>query len=59
MSKYNKVTQEVVEQLKKIVGESNVIADAEGLDRYKTDEETDPRFYSSALKAAQCPHTRQ
>ena len=44
MAKYNPVTPELLEELKKVVGASNVKTDAETLDRFKTDEETDPRL---------------
>ncbi|MBQ9256952.1 MAG: FAD-binding oxidoreductase, partial [Acidaminococcaceae bacterium] len=44
MSKYNPVTPELLEELKKVVGEANVKTDGETLDRFKTDEETDPRL---------------
>ena len=44
MSKYNPVTPEVLEELKKIVGEKNVKTDEETLEHYKTDEETDPKL---------------
>ena len=44
MAKYNPVTPELLEELKKVVGVANVKTDAETLDRFKTDEETDPRL---------------
>ncbi len=44
MAKYNPVTPELLEELKKVVGAANVKTDAETLDRFKTDEETDPRL---------------
>ena len=44
MSKYNPVTPEVLEELKKIAGEKNVRTDEETLEHYKTDEETDPKL---------------
>ena len=44
MSKYNPVTPELLEELEKVVGAANVKTDAETLDRFKTDEETDPRL---------------
>ena len=44
MAKYNPVTPELLEELKKVVGGANVKTDAETLDRFKTDEETDPRL---------------
>lgn len=45
MSNYNRVTEEVIEALKKAVGAENVKYDAEILDKYKTDEETDPHYH--------------
>ena len=44
MDKYNPVTPELLEELVKVVGADNVKTDAETLDRFKTDEETDPRL---------------
>ena len=45
MSTYNKVTPEVIAALQKVVGAENVKTDQETLDRYKTDEETDPSLF--------------
>ncbi len=45
MSTYNKVTPELLEELRRAVGDANVHADAETLDKYKTDEETDPHYH--------------
>ena len=45
MKKYNPVNQEVIEALKAVVGAEHVFADAEQLEKYKTDEETDPRYF--------------
>jgi glycolate oxidase len=45
MSTYNKVTPEVIAALQKVVGAENVKTDPETLDRYKTDEETDPSLF--------------
>jgi glycolate oxidase len=45
VSKYNKVTEEVIEELKKVVGDEFVYTDSEKLDNYKTDEETDPKLF--------------
>jgi len=42
---YNPVNDEVVEALRAAVGAGNVFTDPESLDKYKTDEETDPRFF--------------
>ena len=44
MDKYNPVTPELLEELAKVVGAANVKTDADTLDRFKTDEETDPRL---------------
>ena len=45
MSTYNPVTEEVLEALRAALGAENVKVDEETLDRYKTDEETDPRYH--------------
>ena len=45
MSTYNPVTEEVLEALRFALGAENVKIDEETLDRYKTDEETDPRYH--------------
>lgn len=45
MSTYNPVTEEVLEALRFALGAENVKVDEETLDRYKTDEETDPRYH--------------
>ena len=45
MSTYNPVTEEVLETLREALGAENVKVDEETLDRYKTDEETDPRYH--------------
>ena len=45
MSTYNPVTEEVLEALRDALGAENVKIDEETLDRYKTDEETDPRYH--------------
>lgn len=45
MSDYNKVTPEFIEKLKEIIGAKNVILDKEKLDIYKTDEETNPKYF--------------
>ena len=45
MTQYNPVTEEVLEALRAALGEENVKVDEETLDRYKTDEETDPRYH--------------
>lgn len=45
MTKYNPVTEEVINALKEAVGAENVKVDAETLERYKTDEETDPHYH--------------
>ena len=43
--KYNKVSAEMLDELKKVLGEAYVFTDEATLDRYKTDEEMDPRFF--------------
>lgn len=45
MEKYNPVTPEIIARLKEIAGEKNVITDPDGLETYKTDQETDPRLF--------------
>ena len=45
MYKYNPVTEEVLLVLREALGAENVKVDEETLDRYKTDEETDPRYH--------------
>jgi len=45
MYKYNPVTEEVLLALREALGAENVKVDEETLDRYKTDEETDPRYH--------------
>lgn len=42
---YNKVTAEVLEELRKIVGEKYVATDKDKLEMYKTDEEGNPHFH--------------
>lgn len=42
---YNKVTPEFVKELESVLGERYVRLDEETLERYKTDEETDARFF--------------
>ena len=44
MGKYHPVTEELVKELKAALGTDNVKIDPDTLDRFKTDEETDPRF---------------
>lgn len=39
---YRKVDKKFIEGLEDIVGKENVLTDAESLEQYKTDEETDP-----------------
>ncbi len=53
MRKYNPVNQEVIEALKAVVGAEHVFADAERLEKYKTDEETDPRFFHTPEAAVE------
>jgi len=45
MSTYNPVTEDVLVALREALGAENVKIDEEILDRYKTDEETDPRYH--------------
>ncbi|MBQ7883427.1 MAG: FAD-binding oxidoreductase [Phascolarctobacterium sp.] len=45
MTTYNPVTEEVLEALRAVLGAENVKVDEDTLDRYKTDEETDPRYH--------------
>ncbi len=45
MTAYNPVTEEVLNALREVLGAENVKIDEETLDRYKTDEETDPRYH--------------
>ena len=45
MSTYNPVTEEVLNALREALGAENVKIDEETLNRYKTDEETDPRYH--------------
>ncbi|MBC7322994.1 MAG: FAD-binding oxidoreductase, partial [Acetomicrobium sp.] len=42
--KYNKVTPEIIEDLKKIVGERNVICDPESLEAYSHDEVAEKEY---------------
>ena len=45
MMNYKPVTEEVLEALRKAVGAEYVMTDPETLDKYKTDEETDPHYH--------------
>lgn len=45
MTTYTKISPEIVEKLKNIVGEKNITTDPEVLDKYKTDEETDATHF--------------
>lgn len=45
MKTYNAVSEEMLAELKAVLGEEYVITDAEKLDGYKTDEEYDPRRF--------------
>ena len=45
MSHYNPVTEAVLEKLRAIVGAEFVRTDEEALEKYKTDEETDERYF--------------
>lgn len=44
MSQYNLVSDELIQELKIVLGAENVKTDPDTLDRFKTDEETDLRF---------------
>lgn len=46
MNKYANITPEIVKALTNIVGEKNISLDPEVLDKYKTDEETNPAFFA-------------
>lgn len=45
MTKYNPVTEEVLEELRAALGAEYVKNDPETLERYKTDEEPDPHYH--------------
>ena len=45
MSQFNPVTLELIEKLKKVIGEKNVQTDPSILDAYKTDEEGNPVWF--------------
>ncbi len=45
MQTYNRVSEAMLEELRAVLGAENVITDAEKLDKYKTDEEYDPRRF--------------
>lgn len=45
MKQYNKLTSSIIDELKNIVGEKNVIVDEEKLIPYEKDEAEDPYFY--------------
>ena len=49
MSKYEPVSAEVVAALQTALGAEYVRTDAETLEKYKTDEETDHRQYLAGL----------
>ena len=42
---YSKVTESDITELKNIVGQEHVFTDSETLDKYKTDEETNPNYF--------------
>ena len=46
MAVYNKISQDFLAELEKISGKNYMHTDKEKLDLYKTDEETDERYYS-------------
>lgn len=58
MKKYNKVTPAIVTELRALLGEKNVIVDAEKLITYSQDEVTDPR-YQHMPEAAVFPETKE
>ena len=43
--KYNPLTPELVQELESIVGVKNVTVDAEKMEKYSHDEETDVRYH--------------
>ena len=45
MRKYQPITPEIIEALKKVVGEKYVLVSLGARERYQTDEETDPRLF--------------
>lgn len=45
MSKYNKINREILVALEAILGAEYVLTAPEILDKYKTDEETNPRYF--------------
>ncbi|HEY3426023.1 MAG TPA: FAD-binding oxidoreductase [Negativicutes bacterium] len=47
MSTYNKISPTILEKLKEIVGDKNVIKDVEKMEPYCHDEETDSRYHHS------------
>ncbi|VBB09223.1 Hypothetical protein LUCI_4513, partial [Lucifera butyrica] len=44
MARYNAVTPQVIDELKKIVGEKYVYTDSDKLEPYSHDEVTDPHY---------------
>jgi glycolate oxidase len=45
MARYNKVSQELLDELLALLGKHNMTTDPEKLDVYKTDEETNPAYF--------------
>ena len=45
MKQYNQLTQSIVDELKKIVGEKNVFTDPEKMQPYSYDEGVDKAYY--------------
>ena len=45
MTKFNPVTEELLAELRAVVGDEFVKCDEETLNRYKSDEEPDPKFH--------------
>ena len=46
MAKFNPVTPELIDELKKVLGEKNVKTSEDYLEKYQTDEEGNPHFFS-------------
>ena len=45
MSRYNKVSKELLDELLALLGKHNMTVDPEKLDTFKTDEETNPIYF--------------
>lgn len=46
MARYNKVSQELLDELLALLGKHNMTTDPEKLDAYKTDEESNPIYFT-------------